>query len=1167
MSNALTMRAVLDSLLPPGDIWQPKIDGDFDKLLDGMAANSELIRTYLKDLKFIRDPWLTPYLADLEKEYGVITNTALSEAERRAALAAVVFAKPGTGSLDLETILRNAGFDVRVISNSPAIDPDQFTDVAPLTPAGGEDAYAGEPTALAGWDGIPGEWIVNTPIYEQSPAYLMQAGGEDAYAGEAQAVAGYFLSLRLTPINYLIPRKMSINDGDFEDAGMGVWTIGPNTIATKEQGSAVPGLGSQVLRIKQTTVAAAQVSQIINFEQNELYVLTGYVRGQNENTQPSVAFCGKEWQPGPDDDWSQWRYFVHPVVATAGCNELFLFSNSPSPYYWSEFDNLMFVPLWNFIFFIAKGVSDFSNLIDGNMEETSSENWSRGPKTSAVKDGNIKATGARSLKVIAENNTDEQEVIPDQPDAALKNAFRMWDSLQAGDDNAANLAWKNWLSDGDMEKQGIGDWGLAVGAPIVTKDTSDPDSGFKNLRIAVNVAPGPYVYQVALTVNKRFRLKGKAKSDGFSYPIIGVNGYPGSVFMGSLSTDWQDFDVEFMAGGTWLQFQCGSGTPGQYVEFDSIHLSQIPDFQDGDMERPVSLIDDGGMEQTGVAAWTPVVSVLTKNSNLPYKGYQCLRVRAQALPGAQFPQALQTNLLIVGQKYRISGAARSDGTQVPFVWNTGAIWVGSSSPAWQLFDFEFTATFPDMFFAFGITNPTGTEYVEFDDLQLEPVSGVAPGWPNDWIRASNADVAKVDGTRIDGGGSKIMELASQDGLDTKVWQNILITNNYYRLQGWVLSDGNAVPKIAISGSVEWIGDTSLDWQQIDIVFQASAGTLLELVVAANNPGDQCFWDDFEISPALYSFGQNVGPINRITEFGPSLVFDGSNDLVNAGAAQEGMSIEQQTMMAWIKPAGLGGKQTIIGNNAILGTEQALFLDNTNLKYTFGNGASQVTLSNNYTDDDKWHHVAAIREYDAGALGVVLRLYIDGVNTSQQGYVFVTPDVTEQTLAIGSNSDLVNFFDGQIVMPMIFTKAMSSVELADEYNRQLFLMEAGSYVEQEFASTSYLPLSGFAWSDGVFGVPMVAIENPATGKIEFVWVGNSDDTLQQEIAGIMTDGLTKIRLYNKFTQFGFVNFDDLMIANPQFEPAEIPGNKKDFFRKLVLKYKPLHSWALLMSNYY
>ncbi len=204
MSQRSVSRAVIDDLLPPG--WDIKSDDDLDKLLEGLAENKEVIRLALNKLSKIRNPQKTDYLSDLEKEYGLLTRTNLSEQVRRDRLAVRMFERGGTGSKDnLQTALTRAGFDVQVHENSPAVDPAIFLVQAFQMVAGDPvNAFAGDPFAYAGQ--IGGELLVNGPIFSQRPLYLMEAGGTPtSFAGDPLAYAGYYLDVTKIPITYEIP--------------------------------------------------------------------------------------------------------------------------------------------------------------------------------------------------------------------------------------------------------------------------------------------------------------------------------------------------------------------------------------------------------------------------------------------------------------------------------------------------------------------------------------------------------------------------------------------------------------------------------------------------------------------------------------------------------------------------------------------------------------------------------------------------------------------------------------------------------------------------------------------------------------------------------------------------------------------------------------------------
>jgi hypothetical protein len=120
-------RSILNALWPEGAFWEPKPCGFYDNLLNGIAANNEAVRDDLDNLRYVRDPLKTPVLDALEKDYGIVPASGATEAERRAILKAFKYQKTNSGAYDiLQEKLIEAGFDVYVYVNDPAVDPSQF---------------------------------------------------------------------------------------------------------------------------------------------------------------------------------------------------------------------------------------------------------------------------------------------------------------------------------------------------------------------------------------------------------------------------------------------------------------------------------------------------------------------------------------------------------------------------------------------------------------------------------------------------------------------------------------------------------------------------------------------------------------------------------------------------------------------------------------------------------------------------------------------------------------------------------------------------------------------------------------------------------------------------------------------------------------------------------
>ena len=131
------MRAVYDAVMPPGSLWTPEEEKEFDQLLDGMAENSEVVRLFLADLANLRRPSKTVLLDDLEKEFGIVKNENLGDEERRLQIAAIKFSIGGNGDKDfMQNAFDTAGFDVQVHENDPPVDPALLLDAEEYAVAG-----------------------------------------------------------------------------------------------------------------------------------------------------------------------------------------------------------------------------------------------------------------------------------------------------------------------------------------------------------------------------------------------------------------------------------------------------------------------------------------------------------------------------------------------------------------------------------------------------------------------------------------------------------------------------------------------------------------------------------------------------------------------------------------------------------------------------------------------------------------------------------------------------------------------------------------------------------------------------------------------------------------------------------------------------------------------
>lgn len=207
-------RAAFNTLLPPGSLWVLEDEEGFDLLLEGIADNFEVVKAELDKLALIRTPLLTDLLDDLEKEYGLSKNNALTELERRNALLAAKTARKSTGTEDfLEDALQLAGFDVQVHVNNPPVDPALFVaEEMFLYVCGGVDVVCGRvespgppnPLDIVAGAGL-GELLVNGDAIIRLDIFTIVSGSPVASCGNANNVCGATSGSNTFELTYPLP--------------------------------------------------------------------------------------------------------------------------------------------------------------------------------------------------------------------------------------------------------------------------------------------------------------------------------------------------------------------------------------------------------------------------------------------------------------------------------------------------------------------------------------------------------------------------------------------------------------------------------------------------------------------------------------------------------------------------------------------------------------------------------------------------------------------------------------------------------------------------------------------------------------------------------------------------------------------------------------------------
>ena len=226
---------LLKVLFPKGPVWTMKPLGDMDALVDAIGTVIETFRSYLKSTAYLRNPNLTPVLSDLEREFGVVPVTSLTEDERRELLAGYVYAKPGSGKDDLQARLRAAGFDdLYVYQNEPVIDPDIYVSGEWSCVCGHQDSVCGNEDAYCGQTGVGGYLLVNGPVYDVDGDEIEYNIPEDNerwplcffIGGEKTETSEGFVTIQDGDMEYGTDPDSILIDGDMELSTTVAWEAG-----------------------------------------------------------------------------------------------------------------------------------------------------------------------------------------------------------------------------------------------------------------------------------------------------------------------------------------------------------------------------------------------------------------------------------------------------------------------------------------------------------------------------------------------------------------------------------------------------------------------------------------------------------------------------------------------------------------------------------------------------------------------------------------------------------------------------------------------------------------------------------------------------------------------------------------------------------------------------
>jgi len=324
------------------------------------------------------------------------------------------------------------------------------------------------------------------------------------------------------------------------------------------------------------------------------------------------------------------------------------------------------------------------------------------------------------------------------------------------DENTLSKPERNLVVDGNMEDSGTSAY-AAHSSATLSKETDSPHSGTRYLKITYNgvASPGARINDV-FTLNNLYRITGWGKSDGTWTPQL--NDFTGGFWDGTLSTDWQYFDINYYsrnASSDLLLYH--SGQTSGYTAWDDIKIQRISNIDDvyiadgkgwnvstanvaaGNLENTDWKVSTGSWQvedsfekrfgsqlltNNDFENWTGAVlddwtiyqnATVTEQTATPVTGSSYVRVAWTDIDNAGIYQSALT----VGKNYRVTGWAKTDGTgSVDIYLGGGVINATIDSIGWTYFDVSAEADGTNLYL---VNDTNGASYVEFDDVRLYEV--------------------------------------------------------------------------------------------------------------------------------------------------------------------------------------------------------------------------------------------------------------------------------------------------------------------------------------------------------------------------------------------------------------------------------------------------------------
>ena len=159
----------------------------------------------------------------------------------------------------------------------------------------------------------------------------------------------------------------------------------------------------------------------------------------------------------------------------------------------------------------------------------------------------------------------------------------------------------------------------------------------------------------------------------------------------------------------------------------------------------------------------------------------------------------------------------------------------------------------------------------------------------------------------------------------------------------------------------------------------------------------------------------------------SFVFNGINNYVSLSNTYP--NTNELTFETWVYPKSLtgGNYYTLISHDGATTGELSLQFSGSTLQFGInGVGTNNFTYSFN---TNQWYHVSVVYS----KMGDYIKFFVNGILTNQISLASNATTILSSALKIGSFAGESRFFSGDMAMFKIYTKALSDIEISNEFD--------------------------------------------------------------------------------------------------------------------------------------